>query len=214
MDSLQSLRLFYEFKRRNIHEIFLVYLTRIYSHLPTFRMRVGSAFKISEPITLLWSSQLVHSVICDRMQVVCRILEHWFRKGSLLDNPVKTELILFTHKRIIVNFAAPRIYGKPLASVCKAKYSGVVLGCKLQWRTHIQAVRSKSINLGFFTKNSAPTRYGSHIRLRIQYGAIVCWPAAVSRKTVKSTLCKIMGPEILICIDIIAAQWKPRPQPL
>lgn len=59
----------------------------------------------------------VFSMICDRMQMTCRILENWGRTGGLSVNQAMTEMILFTHISKIENFVSPRMYGKPLAQL-------------------------------------------------------------------------------------------------
>ena len=56
-------------------------------------------------------------VVCDRMQMACRIIEGWSEETGLSVNPSKTEMILFTKRRNLESFREPIFYGRPAVSL-------------------------------------------------------------------------------------------------
>ena len=78
-------------------------------------------------------------VVCDQMQMACRIIERWCEGTGLSVNPRKTEMILYTRRR------KPTHYGRPLTRVTRVKYLVITLDDKLSWKPHLDLVVNKVI---------------------------------------------------------------------
>ena len=93
-------------------------------------------------------------------------------------NPDKCEVIRFTNKRRPID-ATYSIHGKPLARVDEAKYLGVRLHHKLQWKPHVEAISKKANSTRAFLQRNlrgcpAATKdqcYKSFVRPILEYAS-------------------------------------------
>ncbi|MCP3666940.1 MAG: hypothetical protein GY696_31350 [Gammaproteobacteria bacterium] len=135
---------------------------------------------------VLLVSGLYLDVVCSIMQQALATVQQWCEEQGLSVNPQKTEMVLFTHKRKIQDFRAPRLYGAQLQLTSKAKYLGVVLDSKLLWNCHVEQKCKKAIAAFWQCRRAVGRTWGlspriTHwiytavIRPMIVYGAVVWW---------------------------------------
>lgn len=79
-------------------------------------------------------------IVCDCMQMMCKIIEQWWEETGFSVNPDKTELISFTQKRKLTKLKPLTMNRKPLNLKKEIKYLRVVLDDKLTLRPQIQQV--------------------------------------------------------------------------
>ncbi|MCP3662523.1 MAG: RNA-directed DNA polymerase [Gammaproteobacteria bacterium] len=70
-------------------------------------------------------------VLCGLMQTALDSVQQWCQQHGLSVNPQKTELVLFTRRRVVQGFRAPSFYGRELTLSPQVKYLGVILDSKL-----------------------------------------------------------------------------------
>lgn len=87
------------------------------------------------------------STVCDRTQRALNIVEKWCKKVKLDINPSKTELMIFTKRRNLDDFRAPKLFGKELTPSEQVKYFGVIFTPKLNWSEHIEYRINKCIRV-------------------------------------------------------------------
>lgn len=127
------------------------------------------------------------STLCELMQNAFRILEGWCRTQEQEVNTDKTELVLFTRKRIMEGFSAPILFGKEITLSQSAKYLGLHLDPKLNWNIHIQKRLQKATITLWNCRRMFGTNWGlkprvlcwiytAIVRPMISYGAVVWWP--------------------------------------
>jgi len=75
--------------------------------------------------------------LCDRMTNTLRTLSIWSTKCGLGVNPTKTELVLFTNKYKPPTLSPPKLCGETLKFSDHAKYLGLILDRKLNWKVCI-----------------------------------------------------------------------------
>ena len=150
--------------------------------------------------------------LCDLMAGAFRMVERWCDANGLSVSPEKLELVLFTRKRKLEGFRAPRLYGTRVDLVSQVKYLGVILDSKLTWKQHLDARASKAIT-GLWQARRAlgPTWgltpkvslwiYTAVIRPMLVYGAVVWWER-VCFKTVVGQLDRVQR---LACLSVTGA---------
>lgn len=115
-------------------------------------------------------------------------LTRWSRKSGLNVNPSKTELVLFTNKRVIPNFRLPTLDGVTLKLSDSAKFLGTILDSKLNWKNNIIARVKKAYAAFYSCQKIIGTNWGlkpklihwmytAIIRPILSYGSIVWWTA-------------------------------------
>ncbi|XP_017490460.1 PREDICTED: uncharacterized protein LOC108378663 [Rhagoletis zephyria] len=114
-------------------------------------------------------------------------LHAWATRSGLNVNPAKTELILFTNRHKLPQFKLPSLDGKALSLTPSAKYLGVVLDNKLNWKANVEFRRQKAY-IAYYTCQRIFSRnwglnpklvmwmYTAIIRPILTYGALVWWP--------------------------------------
>jgi len=76
--------------------------------------------------------------VCEVMQVAAKRIEKWCVDHGLSVNPDKTEMVLFTRKRILTGMRPIFFFGKELTRTDQVKHLGIILDSKLTWREHLQ----------------------------------------------------------------------------
>ena len=120
-----------------------------------------------------------------------RSLSNWAHQWGLGVNPNKTELVLFTNKNIIPDFEKPTLGGQVLTLSDKAKYLGVILDRKLNWKAHLLERKRKAYNALYICRRFAGSTWGlepricywlyiSVVRPILTYVCIVWWNALVT----------------------------------
>ncbi len=122
------------------------------------------------------------------MQNALNVMVNWAHSCGLEINAQKTELVLFTRKRVVPVMDPPSINGISLAFSEEAKFLGVILDRKLNWKSNItERVRKATVAL-YSCKNAIGKTWGLNpqmvhwlyicvIRPILMYGVIVWWPA-------------------------------------
>lgn len=87
------------------------------------------------------------STICETTQYALSIVERWCEEVELGVNASKTELLLFTQRRKLDGFVAPKLFGRELEMREKVKYLGVIFTSKLNWSEHIAHRINKCIRV-------------------------------------------------------------------
>lgn len=128
------------------------------------------------------------SVISDIMENALGEINSWATGCGLGINPSKTELLLFTTKSKIPQYRLPSLGGQELKLSNTAKYLGVILDSKLNWKYNIEQ-RIKKAYVAFYAckKTFGKTwglqpgmvlwMYTAVIRPILTYGALVWWEA-------------------------------------
>ena len=122
--------------------------------------------------------------VSELMQRALSIVERWCEETGLTVNPLKTELVLFTTKRIRTGLVLPHLCGVELALSEEVKFLGVTLDQKLSWKSHVQAKCRKAIMCLWQCRRIACSRWGATPKvMRWIYTAVVrpmlCYAAAV-----------------------------------
>ena len=125
----------------------------------------------------------------------------WAKNNALRFNPAKSEYILYSWSRNIVNTVNIRLNGSNLTRVNKLKYLGVIFSEKLQWKAHITYVAEKALKNMFKLSSIVNRVWGlSGKYLKILYtGAIepillhACpvWASALAKKSVMKPLIRV-----------------------
>lgn len=128
------------------------------------------------------------SVISEIMEGALRTLSSWSRDCGLGVNAGKTELMLFTTKTKVPDFILPRLDGQTLQLSPSARYLGVILDTKLNWRLNVE-YRAKRACMAFYAcRRTFGRRWGLQpkmvlwmytavVRPIMTHGALVWWPA-------------------------------------
>ena len=134
--------------------------------------------------------------ISDLLEKSLRTLVNWARKCGLGVNPQKTELVLFTRRRSIPQFKLPAIDGTFLKLSDKAKYLGIVLDRRLNWKANV-CERVKKATCAMYTCNKIIGKkwgpnpktilwlYTAVVRPILTYGCAVWWQAAQKTTNLK-----------------------------
>lgn len=127
------------------------------------------------------------STLCELMQTVFDIIEKWCIEHEQTVNTDKTKLILFTNKRRIDGFVAPKIFGVRIELSESAKVLGVIFNSKFNWNEHIGNRSCKAI-AAFWQCRSAFGKdwglkpnvlawvYTAIVRPMLTYAAVIWWP--------------------------------------
>lgn len=141
------------------------------------------------------------STISERVTQGLTILSKWAREADLGVNPAKTELVLFTRRYKIPSFKLPTLDGVSLQLSPKAKYLGVILDSRLNWRLNTTERISKSQTAYYACRSIIAKTWGLSPSLCLwilkaivspilTYGACVWWPV-LSSKTTRAILDKV-----------------------
>ena len=85
--------------------------------------------------------------VCEVMQVAVKRIEKWCVDHGLSVNPDKTEMALFTCKRILTGMKPILFFGKELTRTDQVKHLGIILDSKLTWKEHLQYKCKKAVAL-------------------------------------------------------------------
>jgi ribonuclease HI len=138
--------------------------------------------------TLLFSSATLPR-LCTSMQRGLKVVERWCRQNNMSVNPSKTEMVLFTRKRKMDGFRAPRIFGEELKLSDSVKYLGITIDKKLTWKPNVDERCSKATAALFLCRKAVGTTWGlqpkvviwiyeSIIKPMVMYGSVVWWHRA------------------------------------
>ena len=150
--------------------------------------------------------------VCEVMQTALNHIQQWCEEHGLTAHPKKTELVLFTHRRKIVNFVAPKLGGEELKLSSSVKYLGVILDSKLSWSSHVESKYQKSVACLWQCRRIVGKSWGispkiAHwlyvaiIRPMFSYAAIIWWKR-VELETTKTLLCRLQR---LACLCVTGA---------
>lgn len=128
------------------------------------------------------------STVSERLELALQRLERWSHKNGLGVNPSKTKLVLFTRKRAIPDFRPPTLGGRSLSLSNEARYLGIILDSKLNWRSNIEERARKASVALYACKRMVGVRWGlgpkvvhwlytAIVRPILTYGVLVWWTA-------------------------------------
>ena len=151
-------------------------------------------------------------VVCQVMNSAFRILEEWCGENGLSVAPQKLELVLFTHRRKLDGFKAPRLFGTPLELKTEVKVLGVILDSKLSWRQHVTGKCRKAVCAWGQARRAIGGAWGLRpsvvswlytavIRPMLTYAAAIWWER-VLWPTVRGRLLRIQR---MVCLSITGA---------
>ena len=115
-------------------------------------------------------------------------VKRWACSKGLGVNADKTELVLFSRRHKIPVFKLPKLDGKEIRLSEEAKYLGIILDKKLNWKSNVEARRKKAL-IAWFTCNKCLGKkwglkpyiarwiYTAVVRPVLSYGALVWWNA-------------------------------------
>jgi hypothetical protein len=100
---------------------------------------------IADDVVILISGQFL-STIYDSMPRALNCVQNWCGEIGLNVNADKTSMVLFTKRRNLEGFFAPKLFDTELILNNQVKYLGVILDSKLNWKFHIDnRIRKASI---------------------------------------------------------------------
>lgn len=149
-----------------------------------------AGFKViayADDLVILVSGKYLNT-IGDLTETALRKLERWAAKCGLRVNQEKTELVLFTRRRVIENFRLPVLGNSTLVLKERAKYLGLILDSKLNWGMNLQE-RVKKASVAFYACKKAIGKkwglkphivhwiYTAIVRPILTYGVLVWWTA-------------------------------------
>lgn len=131
------------------------------------------------------------SSVCDRTQTALKIVEKWCNEIKLPVNPSKTDSLVFTKKRDLKSFKAPKIFGKYLERDDRVKYLGVTLTPRLNWNDHINDRLMKCHRVFWSCRSAILKNWALRpscilwlntaiIRPMLVYGSFIWWRGATS----------------------------------
>ena len=151
-------------------------------------------------------------VLADRLQIGLRKVETWTRETGLNANPAKTELVMFTNCHKVPDIRCPRLGGATLQLSEQAKYLGLILDRKLNWKINTTE-RIKKATAALFSLRAATgstwglkpmVMYQAYITVAVPtltYGSLVWWRSVESKTMVK----EIYKLQRLACLCITGA---------
>lgn len=162
----------------------------------------------ADDIAILISGKF-EGILCDLMRKAFRIIEKWCAKHELSVNPSKTELIMFTNKRVLGPHILPKLFNSELTLKEEVKYLGVVLDSKLLWNKHLDHKLNKCTIAFYQCKKMIGNKWGlspkitlwlytAVIRPMLAYGALVWW----TRTELSTTANKLQRFQRLACSAI------------
>ncbi|CAF4919851.1 unnamed protein product [Pieris macdunnoughi] len=140
----------------------------------------------ADDIAILISGNF-ESTLCDLMRRAFKVIERWCNEYELSVNPSKTELILFTNRRVLGPYKLPKLFNTELILKNEIKYLGVILDSKLLWNKHLEHKLNKATIAFYQCKKMLGVKWGlspkitlwiytAIIRPMLAYGALVWWP--------------------------------------
>lgn len=162
----------------------------------------------ADDIAILISGKFA-SIVCDLTQAALRIVERWCQEYDLSVNPTKTEMVMFTNKRMLGMFTLPKLFGTKLQLAREVKYLGITLDRKLSWSTHIDN-RIKKASITFWQCRRMIGKqwglspkitlwlYTAIIRPMFCYGSVVWW----TRSNLTTMVSKLQSFQRLACMAI------------
>lgn len=140
----------------------------------------------ADDLVIMITGKYPHT-LTDLMQTALKHLVKWADRNGLQINPVKTELVMFTRNRLPTDLRIPTVQGVQLKLAVQAKYLGIILDSKLNWRANILERKRKAIIALFTMKRLVYKNYGLKPKLAewifkgvvrpiLAYGALVWWP--------------------------------------
>ncbi|KMQ87436.1 reverse transcriptase [Lasius niger] len=165
----------------------------------------------ADDVVIMCSGQFT-SIISERVGLGLKLLHEWTKGCGLGVNPDKTELVLFTRKKKIQSFTTPKLDGKLLSLSSEAKYLGVVLDSKLNWKRNVEERVRKAQAAFYLCRGAIGKRWGlspklTHwiltvvVRPILMYGILVWWTAVLSKEKCRKLDAVIRS----ICIGITGA---------
>lgn len=126
------------------------------------------------------------STLSDRTQQAIKIVEKWCTATGLSVNPEKSEIVIFTKNRTLKDFTEPKIFGKEIKKQESAKYLGVILDSKLNWKKHIEYRIEKCLRIFWCCKAAIGRSWGlspkcilwiytAIAKPLLSYGAFLWW---------------------------------------
>ena len=139
------------------------------------------------------------NTICETTQRALSIVEKWCKEVGLGINPNKSELVVFTRRRDLSGFVAPKLFGKPLERAGKVKYLGITFTPNLNWSEHIKHRINKSMKIFWCCKRAIGRNWGLNpknliwlhtaiVRPMLAYGSFIWW-----RGTEIANNCKLLN---------------------
>ncbi len=130
------------------------------------------------------------------MNSALKIVERWCLENGLTVNPRKTKLVLFTNKRKLNKVSLPMLNGARLEFSDHAKFLGLILDKKLNWKLHIEEKINKATKIYWQCRRAFGKTWGlkpkvvmwlykSIIRPILCYGCHV-WSDRVKTKSFRS----------------------------
>ena len=125
------------------------------------------------------------------------IVTRWTTQNGLSINPNKTDLVLFTRRRIIRDLVIPKVNGIELKLSTDAKYLGVILDSKMNWKRNTEERTKKATNAMYACRRMFGNRWGLQpyivnwmytaiVQPILTYGCVVWWEAVEKRNQLQS----------------------------
>jgi hypothetical protein len=139
----------------------------------------------ADDVVILISGKFL-STICDLMQRALNYVQNWCGEIGLNVNADKTYMVLFTKRRNVEGFFAPRLFDTELILNNQVKYLGVTLDSKLNWKFHMDN-RTRKASIAYWQCRKVIGKtwdlqpkvvywiYTSVIRPMLTYAALVWW---------------------------------------
>lgn len=152
------------------------------------------------------------STLSELMESALKVVSKWAESNGLAVNATKTELILFTGKRRAVEFNLPKIGSTTLQLSKEARYLGVILDSKLNWKANTEYRTKKALIAFNMCRRTFGKRWGMRpyivywmytaiILPILTYGCLVWWNSV----NVKTQLRSFDKVQRLACIGITGA---------
>ena len=124
--------------------------------------------------------------ICKKAQEGINMAVEWSKKNDLTIHPNKTNMVLFTNKRKLNGWKAPKIGNTPIPLQNSFKYLGVTLDSKLNFKEHIKQKCTSTTRTFFQVRQTLAGNWGlspkiikwlyiTVIRPRITYASVIWW---------------------------------------
>lgn len=179
--------------------LWLVVINTLLVNMDNKRVRVVA---YADDVAVMVTGPCV-SVISDIMGNILGEISTWATGCGLSVNPDKTDLLLFTNRRVIPQYTLPSLNGKQLELSDSAKYLGVILDPKLSWKLNIEHRVKKAQGAFYACKKTFGRTWGLNpkmvlwmytavVRPVLTYGVSVWWPAIERDRrlsTVQRTAC-------------------------
>lgn len=151
-------------------------------------------------------------IVSLRMQSALNRVVSWCEETGLAINPSKTELVLFTKKRITRGLILPKVNGTTLKLSDEVKFLGVKLDSKLSWTPNVNTRCQKAIGILWqcrrivgrtwgLTPSISMWLYTSVIRPILGY-AVVVWWARTELASIQKQLNRVQR---LACVMVTGA---------